>query len=234
MGKAHTDDGTGGRSIRVWDLPLRIFHWVLLVLVVCTILSVELGDVVPWAMDWHPRLGYTVLAMILFRLVWGVVGGTHARFASFVKGPGAILAYLRGLRTAASPAIGHNPLGALSVLALLLSLGVQAVTGLFLNDDDFFIEAPLYKHVSEGTAHLLREIHEVNATLLFILIGLHVLAIVFYRVVKRENLILPMVTGRKDVPASLQVADASGGHPLLGLVVAIVVAVAVYVLVTMA
>lgn len=234
MNRVPAGTEAGRRIIRVWDLPLRIFHWALLVLVACTILSVELGDAIPGAMDWHPRLGYTVLAMILFRLVWGVVGGTHARFASFVKGPGAILGYLRSLKAKAQPAIGHNPLGALSVLALLLSLSVQAVTGLFLNDDDFFIEAPLYKHVSDSTAHLLHEIHEVNASVLFILIGLHVLAIVFYRVVKRENLILPMVTGRKDIPADMPVADATGGHPVLGLIVAVVAAVAVYLLVTLA
>lgn len=222
------------RKLRVWDLPLRLFHWVLLLVVACAILSVELGDVVDGAMDWHPRLGYMVLGLLVFRLIWGFVGGTHARFASFVRGPGAILAYLRSLKEKADPTIGHNPLGALSVLALLLSLGFQALSGLFLNDEDFFIEGPLYKHVGSDLVHTLREAHEYNATLLFILIGLHIAAILFYRVIKKDNLILPMVTGSKRVPAAVAAGDARGGSFWLGLVVAAVAAVAVYLLVTQA
>jgi len=220
------------RKLKVWDLPLRLFHWLLLALVTCTILSVELGDVVDGAMNWHPRLGYAVLGLLVFRLIWGFVGGTHARFASFVRGPGTIIEYLRNLKSKAGPAIGHNPLGALSVLALLASLLFQAVSGLFLNDEDFFIEGPLFKHVGSDLVHTLRQAHEYNATLLFILIGLHIAAIVFYRVVKRDNLVLPMITGSKRVSGELVAEDAKGGAFWLGIVVAAVAGVAVYLLVT--
>ncbi len=234
MTKLENSADVPARKLRVWDLPVRLFHWLLLVAVACAILSVELGDVVDGAMDWHPRLGYVVLGLLVFRLAWGFVGGTHARFTSFVRGPGAILEYLRSLKSHAGPAVGHNPLGALSVLGLLASLTFQAVSGLFLNDEDFFIEGPLFKHVGSDLVHTLRVAHEYNATLLFILIGLHVAAILFYRFVKRDNLILPMVTGSKRVPADLVVADAKGGSVWLGIVVAAIAGVAVYLLVTRA
>lgn len=230
----HSSSTSTERRLKVWDLPVRLFHWALLVLVSCAILSVELGDVVDGAMNWHPRFGYAVLALLVFRLIWGFVGGTHARFTSFVRGPGAIVEYLRALKSKAGPAIGHNPLGALSVLALLASLSFQAVSGLFLNDEDFFIEGPLFKHVGSDLVHTLREAHEYNATLLFILIGLHVAAIVFYRVAKRDNLILPMITGSKSVPANLPAEDAKGGSFWLGVVIAAIAGVAVYLLVTRA
>lgn len=220
------------RTVRVWDLPLRLFHWTLLVLVVGAIASVELGDVVSGAMDWHPRFGYAILALLAFRLIWGVIGGTHSRFANFVRSPGTALDYLRNLRSAHIPSLGHNPLGALSVLALLASLLFQVGTGLFLNDEDFFIEAPFFKYVSTGLVRVLREFHEMNASLLFVLIGLHLAAIVYYRVIKRENLIQAMVTGKKQIPAGVPAEDARGGSPWLALIVIVLAAAGVWLLVT--
>lgn len=205
------------RKIRLWDLPLRLFHWALLLLVAGAILSAELADDISGAMDWHPRFGYAILTLLIFRLIWGVIGSTHARFSSFVRSPGVILNYLRQLKTHKGPSIGHNPLGALSVLALLATLLLQATSGLFLNDEDFSLEGPLYKHVSSAVAHLFRELHEINANFIFILIGLHVAAILFYRFVKKDDLVTPMLTGQKEIPAASQEPDAKGGHALAGL-----------------
>ena len=118
------DTQAATRKIRLWDLPLRLFHWSLLVCVAGAVATAELD-----AMDWHPRFGYAILALLLFRLIWGFVGSTHARFASFVRGPGTVLAYLHSMKDNKGPSIGHNPLGALSVLALLATLLFQAISG---------------------------------------------------------------------------------------------------------
>jgi len=220
------------RKIRLWDLPLRLFHWSLLLLVAGAILSAELADDVTGAMDWHPRFGYAILALLLFRLVWGFVGSTHARFSSFVRGPGAVIGYIRHMKDHKGPSIGHNPLGALSVLALLATLLLQAVSGLFLNDEDFALEGPLYKHVSGAVSHVFRELHEANAGLIITLIGLHIAAILFYRFIKRENLVTPMLTGNKEVPAEQAASEAAGGSALLGLAIFAIAAAIVWFIVT--
>ncbi len=204
----------GTRRIRVWDLPLRLFHWALLVCVCGAILSIEVFDNI----DLHLRFGQAVLSLLIFRLIWGFAGGTHARFLNFIRGPGGILAYLKKAKTASGVMIGHNPVGALSVIGMLLILTLQACSGLFLTDEIMF-EAPLFKYVSGETASLLAKLHEANATLIFILIGLHVAAILFYRIVKRDNLVTPMITGNKDVPASAPEQSATGGSALAGLVI---------------
>ncbi|MBS1209765.1 MAG: hypothetical protein H6R19_2163 [Proteobacteria bacterium] len=226
-----TEANSSSRRIRVWDLPLRLFHWTLLVLVAGAILSVELADVVSGAMDWHPRFGYAILALLIFRLIWGFVGSTHARFANFVRGPAVIIDYLKHLKDHKGPSIGHNPLGALSVLALLATLLFQTVSGLFLSDEDFFIEAPLFKYVSGTVSDLFRELHEANAGIIFTLIGLHVAAILFYRFIKRDNLITPMLTGSKEVAAEQPAQSGVGGNAWLGLVILAVSAAAVWYLV---
>lgn len=205
---------TRTRRIRVWDLPLRLFHWSLLTCVSGAILSIEVFD----NTDWHLRFGQAVLALLIFRLIWGFAGNRHARFCSFVRGPGAIIAYLRKTGSGETVQVGHNPLGALSVIALLLVLSFQATSGLFLTDEILF-EAPLFKYVSGQTASLLAKLHEANATLIFTLIGLHLAAILFYRFVKRDNLVTPMITGHKDVPASLPETSAEGSPAWLGLVI---------------
>jgi cytochrome b len=174
--------------IRVWDLPTRLFHWTLALLVAGSFVTVKLGGNL---MVWHERLGFAALALVLFRVVWGFVGGRYARFATFVRGPGRVIASLRG---AAPPSPGHNPLGALSVLALLAAVGFQAVSGLFSNDDIAF-EGPLARHVSSATSSLLTTLHRNNETVILALVALHVAAIVYYRVAKRRNLVGPMVLG---------------------------------------
>lgn len=182
------------RDERVWDLPVRICHWLLVLLVPAAWASAEFGDV---AKTQHEIVGLTLLGVVLFRLVWGLVGSRTARFASFVRGPKAILAYARGLFSKeAEPVVGHNPLGALSVLALLAALLAQAGTGLF-TDDDVLAQGPLRHLVSYDTARALTSIHHTIFDGLLALITLHLLAVLFYALVRRQNLVGPMITGRR-------------------------------------
>lgn len=199
--------GNQFRKVKVWDLPLRIFHWALLLLVAGSFLSEWFDN-----LDVHAKIGYAVLTLLLFRVLWGFVGGTHSRFASFVRGPSAIRAYLSG----SYQGLGHNPIGALSVLALLLVLLAQAISGLFTSTDEFF-EGPLAKLISSDLSAALTEFHEINSNVLWALVGLHVLAVFFYRFIKKDNLILPMLSGKKSVQGAEQ--DAQGGSVWLGLIV---------------
>jgi cytochrome b len=182
-------------KVLVWDLPLRLFHWTLVLLVATSLVSAELGGN---AMQIHMLSGYSILTLLLFRILWGFLGGTHARFASFVRGPRAVLAYLGGvLRHDAKVHLGHNPAGAWSVMLMLAVLLVQAGTGLFANDD-IATEGPLAKLISKATSDRITSIHDLNSDLLYALIGLHLAAIAFYFLVKRENLVKPMFTGLKE------------------------------------
>ncbi len=195
-------DGEGGTAaepaparaqVRVWDLPTRLFHWLLVILVGVSVFTGNVGGL--RVMEWHERSGSAILALLLFRIAWGVVGSRHARFVDFVKGPRAVLAYARAwLRERHPPWIGHNPLGGWSVVAILISLLVQAITGLF-SHDDILTKGPLAGHVSKATSNFLTGIHETNATVLYVLLVVHVGAIVAYRVIKGRNLVRPMITG---------------------------------------
>ncbi len=178
----------------VWDLPVRVIHWLLLFAVAGAWLTHELpGD---W-FAWHVRCGYSVLVLVATRLLWGLVGTRHARFTSFVRGPRAVWNYARSLLTGHSPAyVGHNPLGALMVMALLGLLLTQACTGLFANDD-VLNTGPLYGYVSDDFSHRMTGLHHLIFNLILVAVALHVSAAFYYLLVKRENLILPMVTGRK-------------------------------------
>jgi cytochrome b len=182
--------------IKVWDLPTRLFHWTLLLLIIaCWFTSTENGD-----MNWHMRCGFAVLVLLLFRLVWGMLGSTTARFASFVASPRAVRSYFAGMRNAGPvPHIGHNPAGGWMVLALLgLVLAISAC-GLFANDD-MMSEGPLAHLVSERFSDLATAWHESAFYLLLVLVALHLSAIVFYLLVKKENLVRPMLTGFKFLP----------------------------------
>ena len=183
------------KIIRVWDLPIRLFHWCLLIGIVLSFVTVKIGGN---AMEFHARVGYCVLTLIVFRVCWGLIGSHHARFINFVPSPKGLLNYLSGK---AKVGLGHNPLGALSVLALLFSIGLQAVTGLFANDDIAF-EGPLAKHVSNETVALLTSIHHQNEKVLIVLIVVHLCAIFYYQKFKGENLIKPMLLGDKEIDPS--------------------------------
>ncbi len=179
---------------KVWDLPVRIIHWSLLLCVAGSWLTHELpGD---W-FAWHVRCGYAVLVLVTTRLLWGIVGTRHARFASFVRGPSAIIAYARGLLVGKLlPYAGHNPLGALMVLLLLALLLTQALTGLFANDE-ILNTGPLYGYVSNDLSLRLTGWHHLVFDLIVAAVALHVAAALFYLFAKKENLIRPMLTGRK-------------------------------------
>jgi cytochrome b len=193
------------RAVEVWDLPVRLFHWALVLLVISQIVTVSIGGN---AMEYHMLGGYAILTLVLFRIAWGLFGSRHARFANFVRGPTAVFAYARELfGTQHRQHLGHNPLGAWSVVLMVLSLGTQAVSGLFA-DDEVMTTGPLEKHVSDDVASLMTEIHEVNAFVLGLLIAVHVAAIFYYLIARRENLIRPMITGTKDWPEPA-VAEAS-------------------------
>ncbi|TAN56314.1 MAG: cytochrome B [Rhodospirillales bacterium] len=197
-------------KIRVWDLPTRLFHWTLVLLVILSFISAKKGP-----MSLHQLSGLSILALVLFRLVWGFVGGTHARFADFVKGPRAAIGYLRDLMKGGHPLwIGHNPVGGLMVLALLAALLAQASLGLFGNDDISF-EAPLSKFVSKAASDAATGWHALLFKGLLALVAMHIGAALFYLLAKKDNLIWPMITGWKALPERLAQHKAQMGHPLL-------------------
>ena len=175
--------------VRVWDLPTRLFHWSLVALIAFSWWSGE-----EELTGWHMWSGYAVLAFLLFRILWGFVGASTARFASFVSGPRTIFGYLRDVKGWAG--VGHNPLGALSVLAILAMLAIQVATGLLQTDDDGLVEGPLAPLVSYDVAEAAHDLHETSFDILLVLIGIHVAAILAYRLWLGKDLLGPMVTGR--------------------------------------
>lgn len=179
--------------VRLWDGPTRLVHWALVVLVGVSWWTHEIGR-----MDWHRWSGYGVLGLIVFRIFWGFFGGTTARFGAFLKGPAAVAAYARTVFKPGSAALpGHNPMGGWSVLAMLLSLVAQVSFGLFAVDVDGIESGPLSQYVSFDLGRQFAEWHEVSFNILLGLIALHLAAVVFYLVVKRDNLVGAMVTGRR-------------------------------------
>jgi cytochrome b len=180
--------------IRVWDLPIRLFHWSLALAVTVAIATGKAGGA--W-MDIHGKAGLTIIGLVVFRVVWGFVGSTHARFRDFAPTPAKLRAYLQGRWQGA----GHNPLGALSVFALLGLLALQAGTGLFSNDDIAF-SGPYFASVSAALAERLTGWHHVIGNVLLWLAASHVVAIAFYFGVRKDNLVKPMLTGWKETPAA--------------------------------
>lgn len=186
-----------GTQTRIWDLPTRLFHWALVVLMVLLYATGEYGLL---DMRWHFWLGYAVLALVLFRVLWGIFGSQSSRFGDFVRGPYAVAAYVRSLfSTNKQTNIGHNPLGGWSVLALLLCVFVQAVSGLFATDE-IDTDGPLVAQVSMYTVKLMTRVHHWNENVLLALVGLHVAAVLLYLLLKHEDLIMPMISGRKPMP----------------------------------
>jgi cytochrome b len=183
------------KIIRVWDLPIRLFHWLLVACIIGSLVSIHLFDN---AVELHAYFGYCILTLLIFRVIWGFVGSRHARFTSFVPNRQSILNYLQGK----SPRfLGHNPIGALSVFALLFILSVQVVTGLFV-DDEIAFQGPFAKYVPNAIVSFLSQIHEGNQVLIYALITIHILAIGYYRKFKGENLVKPMITGDKEINPS--------------------------------
>lgn len=203
-------------SIRVWDLPLRLFHWLLLAAVSVAIATGLAGG--EW-MTWHGRAGLGIVGLLAFRLVWGLVGSTTSRFGHFAPTPARLRAYFGG----AWQRIGHNPLGALSVFALLGLLALQVGTGLFSNDDIAFA-GPLSQLVDEALVSELTGWHHRLINLLYGLIGLHGVAIAFHSFVKRDRLVPAMVTGKKVIPPGVRVPQGTSRARPAALVLAVALA----------
>lgn len=206
-------------NIKVWDLPLRLFHWLLALSVLSVAVTGELGGNL---IDWHGRIGALVLGLLVFRLIWGFIGSTHARFASFFPTPAAVAAYLKGRWQG----VGHNPLGALSALALLLVLAAVVATGLYANDDIAY-QGPLFSLVDKSVSDTLTGWHARAFYALIVLVPLHLAAIVYYTRIRKHNLITPMLTGNKVVPKTLA-TKISGGGPIRFLAALIVAGVVVW------
>ena len=175
------------REFLLWDLPTRVFHWALVLCIGLAWWSGEEGR-----NDVHEWTGYPLLVLVVSRIAWGFVGSRHSRFSDFVHGPRTTIAYLRGAR---SPTPGHNPLGAWSVLALLLLMLVQAVSGLF-NSDDILFSGPLYYAASTPLRDTMGVVHELAFEALLVLIALHVLVVSYHQWVKKEGLIRAMLVGK--------------------------------------
>lgn len=211
-------------DVPVWDIWIRLFHWGLLAAVAASYVTDQIGD-----LDSHYVAGLVVLGLVLFRLLWGLVGSPTARFVRFVRGPKAIIGYLRhaaGSRPSFS--VGHNPAGALMVIALLLALLAQSVSGLF-NTDDILFEGPLHDNASGAVTDMMDDLHDVVGNLILALVGLHVVVVLLYRLLKGENLLRAMVFGRARLPRLVgKAAESSGAtrfaSPLRGLACALTAA----------
>lgn len=205
-------------TVRVWDLPTRIFHWTLVLLVIAQVTTASIGGN---AMEWHFRSGYAIFTLLLFRILWGLFGGRWSRFASFVYAPASVRAYLRG-HSPPEHRVGHNPLGAGSVFAMLLLLSAQVSTGLF-SDDEIAASGPLTKFVSNDSVSNATAWHAGwGKYLLIALIVLHISAILYYRFRRQENLIGPMLSGDKSLaqpvaPSRDNAASRSAAAVLLAL-----------------
>jgi cytochrome b len=205
------------QPVRVWDLPTRLFHWTLAACVISSVVTAHIGGN---ALVWHFRLGYLTLSLLLFRIVWGLVGGHWSRFTSFVFSPATLLRYLRkGPETQASLDVGHSPVGALSVFAILAILAVQVGTGLFA-DDEIASTGPLIKFVSGSTSLLLTKWHKNYGQWIIVsLAALHVIAIAIYVFKKKRDLLSAMLSGDKLLPAATPASTDTLGSRAAALVV---------------
>ncbi len=201
------------KRIHLWDLPTRLFHWLLAVAVAAALISAEIGGNL---MDWHGRIGLLIVGLLAFRLVWGVLGSTYARFAHFFPSLTRIRSYLSGEWRGE----GHNPLGALSVVALRGILLFQVISGVFANDDIAFT-GPLFDLVGKDWSDTLSGWHHEIGELVLPLIGLHIAAILFYVHIKKQNLVKPMITGWKEGEG-----ESAKGGGWLAFVVALAIALA--------
>ncbi len=212
-------------SVRVWDLPTRLFHWALATTVTGSLISAKVGGAL---MQWHFWFGYAAFALLGFRLLWGVFGGRWSRFASFIYAPSTLLRYLRGQSRADEQVeVGHTPLGSFSVFALLSVLIAQVATGL-IADDEISTVGPLNRLVSSDLASSATSWHaSYGQWLIFGLIGLHLAAIAFYLLAKKCNLVRPMISGDKHLPPHTPASADGGRQRVLAVVLAVLCAGAV-------
>ncbi|MEO8546526.1 MAG: cytochrome b/b6 domain-containing protein [Burkholderiaceae bacterium] len=212
-------------SVRVWDLPTRLFHWTLATAVSGSLISAKIGG---GAMAWHFWFGYAVFALLAFRILWGLMGGRWSRFASFIYAPGTVLRYLRGQsRSDEHVDVGHSPLGSFSVFALLAVLAAQVATGL-VADDEISTVGPLNRLVSSDLALSATSWHkDFGQWAVFGLVGLHLAAIMFYVMVKKRTLVGPMVNGDKVLPAGTPASADGLANRSLAIILALLCAAVV-------
>lgn len=213
-----TPNTTSRAPIRVWDLPTRLFHWLLAVCVVALVVTAKVGGD---AMTLHFWLGYAVVALLTFRIFWGLVGGHWSRFASFIYAPGTVVRYLQGAQRPGDHLdVGHNPLGAFSVFAVLGILAVQVGTGL-VADDEIAITGPLNKLVATETGLLATSWHKSwGQWIILALVALHIAAIVFYQL-RKKDLLRPMLVGDRLLPRGTPASADGARQRLLALVLAL-------------
>lgn len=187
------------RSVQVWDLPTRLFHWLVVVLVAGAYLTERFN----W-IDWHVRIGEALLILVLFRLLWGCFGGETARFRGFLRSPAAALRHLRHVfRREADQQVGHNPAGGWMVVLLLALLSLETLSGLYIAND-IADEGPLSEWVPAWVANAISTLHVVGWDVLVAAVILHVAAIALYAIAKGHDLLRPMLTGRKRLPTSIR------------------------------
>jgi cytochrome b len=184
-------------KVAVWDLPTRLFHWALVALLGLSWWSAENDE-----LELHLYSGFAVLTLLLFRLLWGLFGSSTARFRNFLRGPRAVLGYVRNMR--AWTGVGHTPLGALSVVALLGLVAFQVATGLINSDDDGLVEGPLAPLVGFDVSEAAHDLHDEAFDILLVFIGLHVAAILIYRFMLGKRLVGPMLTGLAQTESETQ------------------------------
>lgn len=205
----------------IWDLPTRLFHWLLVMSITAQYVTAELLEN---AMQWHFYMGYFTLGLVLFRLIWGILGTRHARFTQFLAGPARVVKYAKTLPVRnATSYTGHNPLGGWAVIAMLLLVAVQGVSGLFLTDD-VFLDGP-YRHlVGERVQDMANTVHHTGFDILLFIIALHIIAIVFYTYYKRQPLVPAMLHGMKDTSSP----GISSSRLLLALILSALCALLIY------
>ena len=195
-----TKPATNLISAPVWDGFVRVFHWSLVLLFTVSVASGKVGG--EW-IDWHMKSGYAILALVTFRLMWGFVGGEYARYVSFLTGPVRAVQFAKGLLGAShEQVIGHNPVGGWMIILMLLLLATQAVLGLFSNDE-IATTGPLARYVSDATSITLMGRHRTIGNILLVLVGVHIAAVLFHLLVKKENLLRAMFSGKKELPSHL-------------------------------
>lgn len=193
------------RKVVIWDAPTRLFHWLTAILVAAAYATWRFDR-----MDWHVWIGYALLALVIFRLLWGFFGSETARFAAFLASPRAAFAHLAHIfRREPDRQIGHNPAGSWMVLALLVLLLGETLTGLYVNND-IADEGPLTEIVPAPIANLIDALHTYLWWILLAAVTLHVVAVAIYRLAKGQNLMLPMVTGRKALPPEARAPALAG------------------------
>lgn len=210
----------------IWDFPTRLFHWLLVACILAQYLTAEVFD----AIDWHFKIGYFTLGLILFRLLWGFIGTTYARFSQFLAGPSKVLSYAKTVTAPNSPEYaGHNPMGGWMVIALLALVALQGISGLFINDD-IINAGPYYNAVSETTRDIMNTVHHTAFNVLLAAIVLHIAAVIFYTRYKKQLLVPAMLHGKKITNQP----GITSSRLLLALILVIIVIAAMYYIIEIA